>query len=149
MPGHEKTSRLIRSGQIHQPVSRSKGQKGMLQAIDHSVAGSMTAQPPGSCLSALRVAAHSQQVAPSCRCLIPLQRCSWCILQPQLTGWTILQIWPPATTGCLQDLIRMLQKRDLAPMKKWYLKLKHILRPKTYHSTKKVSPKKKAMLNFA
>ena len=36
----------------------------MLQAIDHSVDRSMTAQPPVSCPSALHVAAHGQQVAP-------------------------------------------------------------------------------------
>ena len=35
----------------------------MLQIIDHSVAGSMTAQPPGIRPSALRVATHDQQVA--------------------------------------------------------------------------------------
>ena len=41
------TSRLIGSGPIRPPVGPSKGQSGVLQAIDHSVAGSMTAQPPG------------------------------------------------------------------------------------------------------
>ena len=52
------TSRLIGSGSIRPPVRPSKG-----QAIDHSVAGSMTAQPPGIRPSALRVATHGQQVA--------------------------------------------------------------------------------------
>ena len=66
MPGHDKTSRLIGSGPIRPPVRPSKGQSSVLQAIDHSVAGSMTAQPPGSRPSALRVAAHGQQVAPLC-----------------------------------------------------------------------------------
>ena len=56
---HDKTNRLIGSGPI-----RPNGQSSVLQAIDHSVAGSMTAQPPGSCPSALRVAAHDQQAAP-------------------------------------------------------------------------------------
>ena len=53
MLGHDKTIRLIRSGSIRPPIKPSKGQSGMLLAIDHSVAGSMTAQPPGSRLSAL------------------------------------------------------------------------------------------------
>ena len=43
----------------------------------------------------------------------------------------ILQIWPPATTNS--------RERDLAPMKKWYWKLRRILRPKTNCSTKKAS----------
>ena len=37
---------------------------GELQIIDHSVAGSMTAQPPGFRLSPLRVATHGQQMVP-------------------------------------------------------------------------------------
>ena len=57
------TSRLIGSGPIRQPVRASKGQGGVLQAIDHSTAGSMTAQPPGIRPSALRVATHGQQGA--------------------------------------------------------------------------------------
>ena len=57
------TSRLIGSGPIRPPVRPSKGQSDVLQAIDHSVAGSMTAQPPGIRPSALRVATHGQQVA--------------------------------------------------------------------------------------
>ena len=57
------TSRLIGSGPIRPPVRPSKDQSGVLQAIDHSVAGSMTAQPPGIRPSALRVATHGQQVA--------------------------------------------------------------------------------------
>ena len=47
------------------PTARpSKSQSGVLQATEQFVAGSMTAQPPGSRPSAFRVAAHSQQVAP-------------------------------------------------------------------------------------
>ena len=57
------TIRLIESGPIRPPVWPSKDQIGVLQAIDHSVAGSMTAQPPGIRPSALRVATHGQQVA--------------------------------------------------------------------------------------
>ena len=53
---HDKTSRLIGSGPIRPPLRQSKGQSRVLQAIDDSVAGSMTAQPPGSHPSALRVA---------------------------------------------------------------------------------------------
>ena len=49
----------------------------------------------------------------------------------------ILQIWPPVTTGCLQTSRKCSRERDLAPMKKGYWKLRHILRPKTNHSTKK------------
>ena len=80
--GHDKTSRWIGLGPIRLPVIPSKGQSSVLQAIDHSVAGSMTAQPPGSRPSALRVATHGQQVAPL-GCLTPLQRCSRHILQLQ------------------------------------------------------------------
>ena len=57
------TSRLIWSGPIRPPVRPSKGQSGVLQAIDHSVTGLVTAQPPGIHTSALRVATHGQQVA--------------------------------------------------------------------------------------
>ena len=57
------TNRLIGSGPIRLPVRQSKGQSGVLQAIDNSVAGSMTAQPPGIRPSALQVATHGQQVA--------------------------------------------------------------------------------------
>ena len=46
---------------------------------------------------------------------------------------------PPATTGYLQTSKECSRERDLAPMKKWYKKPKHILRPKTNHSTKKAS----------
>ena len=49
----------------------------------------------------------------------------------------ILQIWSSETTGCLQTLKECSRKRDLAPMKKWYWKLRCILRPKTNRSTKK------------
>ena len=63
MLGHVGTSRLIGSGPIRPPVRPSKGQSDVLQDIDHSVTGSMTAQPPGICPSALRVATHGQQVA--------------------------------------------------------------------------------------
>ena len=51
----------------------------------------------------------------------------------------ILQIWPPATSGCLQTSKECSRERDLAPMKKWYRKLRRILRPKTNSSTKKSS----------
>ena len=57
------TCRLIGSGPIQPPIRPSKGQSGVLQAIDHSVAGSMTAQPPGICPSALWVTTHGQLVA--------------------------------------------------------------------------------------
>ena len=57
------TSWLIGSGPIRPPIRPSKGQSGVLQAIDHSVAGSMTAQPPGICPSTLQVTTHGQQVA--------------------------------------------------------------------------------------
>ena len=50
---------------------------------------------------------------------------------------SILQIWSPATTGCLQTLKECFREIDLASIKKWYLKLRCILRPKTNHSTKK------------
>ena len=62
MLGHVGTSRLIVSGPIRPPVRLSKGQRDVLQAIDHSVAGSMTAQQPGIRPSTLRVATHGQQV---------------------------------------------------------------------------------------
>ena len=52
---------------------------------------------------------------------------------------TILQIWSPVTTGWLQTSKECSRERDLAPMKKWYLKLRHILRPKSNRSTKKAS----------
>ena len=55
-------SRLIGSGPIRPPVRPSKGQSDVLQAIDHSVAGSMTIQTPGFRPSTLRVATHGQQV---------------------------------------------------------------------------------------
>ena len=57
-------------------VTPSKGQSSVLQAIDHSVARSMTAQPPGSRPSALRVAAHGQQAIPLAGGFTPRQRCS-------------------------------------------------------------------------
>ena len=62
--GHDETRRVIGLGSIQTPVRPGKGQSSVLQAIDHSVAGSMTAQPRGSCPTALRVAAHGQQAAP-------------------------------------------------------------------------------------
>ena len=49
---------------------------------------------------------------------------------------SILQIWPPANTGCFRPQ-KMLQGRDVAPMKKWYRKLRCILKPKTHRSLKK------------
>ena len=49
------------------------------------------------------------------------------------------QNWPPATTGCLQTTKECSWERDLAPMEKWYRKLRRILRPKTNCSTKKAS----------
>ena len=91
--GHVGTSRLIGSGPIRPPVRPSKGQSGVLQAIDHSVTGSMTAQPPGIRPSALRVATHGQQVASLGGGLTPLQRCSRRILQPQPTGRGLCRIW--------------------------------------------------------
>ena len=59
MLAHDGSSRLIGSG-LTRP---SKDQSGVLQVIDNSVAGSMTAQPPGFRPSALRVTTNSQQVA--------------------------------------------------------------------------------------
>ena len=53
---------IDRIGPIRPYVRPSKGQSGVLQAIDHSVTWSMTAKPPGSFPSALRVATHSQLV---------------------------------------------------------------------------------------
>ena len=49
----------------------------------------------------------------------------------------ILHIWSPVTTGCLQTSKECSRERDLAPMKKWYQKLRCILRSKTTRSTKK------------
>ena len=49
----------------------------------------------------------------------------------------ILPIWLPATTGCLQTSEECSRERNLAPMKKWYRKLRRILRPKTNRSTKR------------
>ena len=49
----------------------------------------------------------------------------------------ICQIWPPVTIGCLQTSKKCSRQRDLAPMKKWYWKLRFILRLKTNRSTKK------------
>ena len=49
----------------------------------------------------------------------------------------ILQIWPPAITSCLQTSKECSKERDLASMKKWYWKLRCILKPKTNCSTKK------------
>ena len=50
-------------GSIRPPIRPSKSQSGALQAIDHSVTESMTAQLPGFHPSVLRVATHGQQVA--------------------------------------------------------------------------------------
>ena len=84
--GHDETSRLIGSGLLDPPPVRpSRGQSSVLQATDHSVAGSMTTQPPGFRSSALRVTAHDQQVTPLRGGLTPLQRCNRCILQRQQT----------------------------------------------------------------
>ena len=52
----------------------------------------------------------------------------------------ILQIWLPATTGCLQTSKEWSRERDLAPMKKWYRKLRHILKPKTKKVKNKTYP---------
>ena len=68
------TSRLIGSGPIRPPVRPSKGQSGVMQAIDHSVVGSMTARPPGIRPSALRVATHGQQLASLGGGVLPLCR---------------------------------------------------------------------------
>ena len=43
----------------------------------------------------------------------------------------IHQIWPPVTAGCLQTSKECSRERDLAPMKKWYHKLRRVLSPKT------------------
>ena len=51
----------------------------------------------------------------------------------------ILQIWPPATTDCLQNSKECSRDRGLAPMKNWYRKPRRILRPKTNRSTKTTS----------
>ena len=51
----------------------------------------------------------------------------------------ILQIWPPVNTDCLQTSKECSKERNLAPMKKWYQKLRCILRPKINCSTKKAS----------
>ena len=51
--------------------------------------------------------------------------------------YPILQIWLPATTGCLQTSKECSRERDLAPMKNWYQKVRRIWRPKTNCSTKK------------
>ena len=59
--GHDETNRLIGSRLIRPPVTPNKSQSGVLEATDHSVARSMTAQPLGSRLCALQVAAHDQQ----------------------------------------------------------------------------------------
>ena len=56
------------------------------------------------------------------------------LLHPLRSG---SQIWVPATTGCLQTSKECSRERDLAPMKKWYWKLRRILRSKTNCSTKK------------
>ena len=44
------------------PIRTPAGLSGVFQAIDHSAAGSMTAQSPGFRPSALRLATHGQQV---------------------------------------------------------------------------------------
>ena len=49
----------------------------------------------------------------------------------------IPQICPLATTGCLRTSKECSRDRDLAQMKKWYRKLRRILRPKTNRSTKR------------
>ena len=74
------------------PISPSKGQSGVLQVIDHSVAKSMTAQPTGSCPNASRVATHNQRIAPLGEGFTLLQRCSHHTLQPQLTGHIYIYI---------------------------------------------------------
>ena len=77
------------SDRAYPTTHQTKEEKsGVMQAIDHSVAGSMIAQPPGIRPSALRVATHGQ-----CGLIVggggltSLQRCSRRILQPQQTGW--------------------------------------------------------------
>ena len=52
------------SDRAYPTTHQTKGQSSVLQAIDHTAGGSMTAQLPGSCPSALRITTHSQQVAP-------------------------------------------------------------------------------------
>ena len=51
----------------------------------------------------------------------------------------ILQIWLPVTNVYLQNSKECSRERDLVLMKKWYWKLRRILRPKTNRSTKKAS----------
>ena len=51
----------------------------------------------------------------------------------------IFQIWLPVTTSYFQISKECSRERDLAPMKKWYGKLRCILRPKRNCSTKKAS----------
>ena len=54
---------IDRIGTIWPPVRPSRGQCGVLQAIDPSVVRPVTAQPPGLKTSALRFTMHGQQVA--------------------------------------------------------------------------------------
>ena len=44
---------VVRIGPTWLPIQPSKGQSGVLQVTDHSIAGSLTAQPPESCPSTL------------------------------------------------------------------------------------------------
>ena len=80
------TSQLIGLGPIQPPVRSSKGQSGVLQAIDHSVTRLVTAQPPGIHPSALQVTTYGQQMASFGGGRTPLERCGQCISQPQPTG---------------------------------------------------------------
>ena len=57
----------------------------------------------------------------------------WIASIPTLFSRSVL----PGTTGCLQTSKECSRERDLAPMKKWYWKLRCILRPKTNRSIKK------------
>ena len=60
-----------------------------------------------------------------------------CTLNCFRTPTLFFQIWPPSDYWLYADSKECSRKRDLAPIKKWYQKLRHILSPKTNCSTKK------------
>ena len=74
MLGHDGTSQLIRLGLSDRPSDQVKAKVVCCK--------SLTTLTQGFHPSDLRVATHSQQVFLLSGCLTPLQRCSWCILQP-------------------------------------------------------------------
>ena len=57
------------------------------------------------------------------------------------TTW--IALWIASATGCLQK--ECSREIDLAPLKKWYRKLRHILRLKINRSTKKASNCKRSV----